>query len=72
MITTTQNQTPIVQMYHKVREKEYTVRHQGFIFSWEEVVRTEQIENILTLSISADKMPDKIYFNGQLVTLTPQ
>ena len=62
---------PMVQMYDRSVVREYLKKYGGFIFSYTEVVRTERLENYLELHIKSEKTPDKIYFNGELHTLTP-
>ena len=61
---------PIVQMFDRIRVREYTKMFQGFLFSSEEVVRTDMIKSTLVLKIDAERMPDKIFFNGEEVTLS--
>lgn len=59
----------MVQMFDREVVREYLKRHSGFIFSWTEVLRSERISSEVVLTIEADKVPDKVVFNGENYTL---
>lgn len=58
-----------VQMYHKVREKEYTVIVPGLLWSHDEVIRRDRVSDEIILSITSVSQPDKIIYNGKEVRL---
>lgn len=60
----------MVQMYDREVVREYLKKYGGFIFSSTEVVRADSLENDLILKIDSERMPTKIFFNGQKVKLT--
>lgn len=62
---TATKQPVLAQMYDKERVREYTKIVGGAIFSREEIVRVDKLESETILSISAEKFPDKILFNGE-------
>jgi len=69
MTTTQQKMPPMVQMYDKSVVREYVKLFKGFFSTSMEIVSTETISNTLELHITADRMPDVIYFNGEEVLL---
>lgn len=54
----------LVQVYDKVREREYLKSHSGFLWDWKEVVRTETISNDLHISVRIDR-PFTVIINGE-------
>lgn len=65
MAKTKAKQPPMVQMYDYSAVKEYYKIFNGFLFSSEEIVRTEVLENKLILQIDTEKIPDIILLNGK-------
>lgn len=54
----------IVQVYDKVREREYLKSHAGFLWSYDEVVRTDTIKNDLIVQVKIDR-PFNVIINGE-------
>lgn len=54
----------MVQVYDKVREREYLKSHSGFFWSWDEVIRTDTISNDLNISVRIDR-PFTVKINGE-------
>ena len=63
-MNTTEKQIVLAQLYDKSVVREY-VKSVGLIFKSEEVVHTDQIGNSLILKMSADRLPDQVFFNGE-------
>jgi len=62
----------MVQMYEKVKDREYFIQRSGFLglTRWDEIVHTERIENELIVEINSIKAPDKVIING--ISYTPE
>lgn len=69
MSHTTPSEPRMVQLIDRTVVREYEKDHHGLIFGWTEVVKTKQLENECVLRIDAPRMPDRIFFNGEEVSL---
>lgn len=54
----------LVQVCDKIREREYIKTHEGFLWSYDEVVRTDTISNDLQIIVRIDR-PFTVTINGE-------
>lgn len=63
----------MVQMYEKVKDREYFIQRSGFLglIHWYEKVHTERISNELLLEVHSSQKPDKVIINGVIYKPEP-
>lgn len=69
MATTKTYLPPLVQSYDYSIKRLYKKKYQRFIFGYEKTVRIDRIEDWNEWEIRTDKMPDKIFVNGEEYSL---
>jgi len=69
MTTAQKRMPPMVQTYDYSKVREYIKKYTYAVWSSEEIVRTDAMENKLIMHITSEKMPDEIIFNGKQVKL---
>lgn len=65
MAHTKEHKPILVQAYDYSQVREYRKKYSGLIFSHTETIHTETLENSIDVEITGDKLPDRIFFNGQ-------
>lgn len=64
-MNTQQKKPDMLQVFDKYVDREYYKHVSGFIFSHDESIRSDRLENWKEWNISCDSMPDKVIINGE-------
>lgn len=65
MSKTTGKLPPLVQFYERVHDREYSIRRNGLIFSYTDIVRIDRISSELRLDIETSQEPEAVTINGR-------